>query len=552
MKYNVPLEIKENDSLSIILSHIKPNSTVLEFGCANGRMTRYMKEHLDCKVYIVEYEKDAYEEAIIYAECGICSDIMEFEWLTAFNIKFDYIVFADVLEHLSNPQKVIAYTKGLLKDQGSLLVSVPNIGHNDIIKKLIDERFDYTEIGLLDDTHIHFFAASNLQDFFESCGYGISDMQYVTIPSGDTEQFLEQDYSISNSLKNILSERKSGEIYQFIIIAKKQLNEKKVTENSLPLPYIISKVYVDTGNGFNEQEVVKVKAYAQGAGKYILKENIHLPQKIYKCRFDLVEEQECCVVVNDIVANSMTIQPVYSSNIMTSHGVFLLGNDPLFEVSCGHEMFDDLQCHIEFILTSDCYIKQLTDSLLEIQDKYLATKEKLDIATGTIEETKSVYLELETIRKKSDEAEKLTEKLQSKILKCEDEKIELANKMAEMKETLSSIIDEKDSAIQEKDSAIEEKDSVIGELTLQISEMEIDYKKLIADCNAAIQLREREIIVTNSKVQNVGRKLDFAEMEIANWKLKYSEALEHIHLMENTFSWRITKGLRYIRRKMLK
>ena len=222
MKYNVPLVIQDNDSLSMLLKHIDEGSVVLEFGCANGRMTKYMKEVLNCKVYIVEYEQAAFDEAMQYAVGGYCGDIMEFQWTEKFkDIQFDYIVFADVLEHLYDPWKVLCETKKVLKDEGSVLVSLPNVGHNDIVAQLFKRKFNYTPTGLLDDTHIRFFTENSLALLCEKSGYKIVSKECTTVDTGKTEQFV--DLSQFTSLeKALLYTRKNGTIFQFILELKKQ------------------------------------------------------------------------------------------------------------------------------------------------------------------------------------------------------------------------------------------------------------------------------------------------------------------------------------------
>ena len=47
-KYDFEIDLSNRTSTGIILNKIKPGSVVLEFGCATGRMTRYMKEAMDC------------------------------------------------------------------------------------------------------------------------------------------------------------------------------------------------------------------------------------------------------------------------------------------------------------------------------------------------------------------------------------------------------------------------------------------------------------------------------------------------------------------------
>ena len=58
-KYDFELDMKTQNSNSVILNNIKPNSIVLEVGCAHGRMTKYLKETLNCTVDIVEIDWEA-------------------------------------------------------------------------------------------------------------------------------------------------------------------------------------------------------------------------------------------------------------------------------------------------------------------------------------------------------------------------------------------------------------------------------------------------------------------------------------------------------------
>ena len=68
MKYDFDLDLESRNSLSLISSRIKPNSTILEFGCANGRMSKYLQEALQCKVYAVELDEEAAKDAEEYCE----------------------------------------------------------------------------------------------------------------------------------------------------------------------------------------------------------------------------------------------------------------------------------------------------------------------------------------------------------------------------------------------------------------------------------------------------------------------------------------------------
>ncbi len=79
--YDVELDLTSRNSLSLIIGRIVKNSTVLEFGPANGRMTKHLKENLGCTVYAVELDKEAANDAIEFCEDILVGGIEQFKWL---------------------------------------------------------------------------------------------------------------------------------------------------------------------------------------------------------------------------------------------------------------------------------------------------------------------------------------------------------------------------------------------------------------------------------------------------------------------------------------
>lgn len=75
---------------------------------------------------------------------------------------FDVIICADVLEHLSDPARVLASLLRYLGRDGLVIVSVPNIAHLWVRLQLLIGRFDYTDRGILDRTHLRFFTRKSL------------------------------------------------------------------------------------------------------------------------------------------------------------------------------------------------------------------------------------------------------------------------------------------------------------------------------------------------------------------------------------------------------
>lgn len=220
-KYDFDLDLTYQNSLLLILEQVKPETSILEFGPANGRLTRYLKKELNCRVYLIELDLEAGKNALEFGEDLVTGDIEAYEWLERYkDIKFDYLIFADILEHLRSPAEVLIKAKLLLKENGSVLLSVPNFAHNAVLINLLNNEFEYNSTGLLDNTHIHMFTKNSLEKMLKCSGmYPIKRMATYM----DTE-FTE----VAASLKGVQGieaeywkNRPYGEVYQYVYEVKK-------------------------------------------------------------------------------------------------------------------------------------------------------------------------------------------------------------------------------------------------------------------------------------------------------------------------------------------
>ena len=172
----VKIDISDsNDSHALICKNIKEKSTVLDVGCSQGLIGSCLKEELDCKVYGIEIDRQAAE----YAKKTNCyEEVFSFDitnekdknYINFFENKqkYDYIVFADVLEHLIYPADVLINFSKLLNKNGRIIISLPNIAHYDIVNGLLNETFNYSDMGLLDCTHIRFFTKYSFAQYIDS------------------------------------------------------------------------------------------------------------------------------------------------------------------------------------------------------------------------------------------------------------------------------------------------------------------------------------------------------------------------------------------------
>lgn len=423
MKYEDPIKFCENDAHAIILKKIHSKSMVLEFGAASGRMTKILCEKLGCKVYIVECVKEAFDKAILYAEEGICDDIELMTWYKKWHgISFDYIILADVLEHLKNPIAVLQNTKELLKEEGKLILSIPNIAHNDILIKLFYNKFDYTDIGILDDTHLHFWAENNLGDFESGTGYHIEEINYKTIKTGNTEQFRNFDLPISHELQNLLNQRNNGEVYQFILTMGLNADISLKKDGKID-PYITCKFYIDWGNGFSEKNVEFVDAYMLDNGCYSLSyEFKEIPCKI---RLDVVEGKEVMVYYAKCVCNNIELIPEYSNNILTSMGRIVLGKDPqiIWKTEGRREA---------------CYINvkfRLFTKIFEIPFR--------EIKETFQSELDNIKIEIKGLQKEVEEKDTQNSELQNDLLNSKKEMNRIQMEKREIEEKINILLEEK-------------------------------------------------------------------------------------------------------------
>ncbi len=182
-------------------------------------MTRYLKEEKNCSIDIVELVPEYHEIAKQYANKSFCGSIESDDWQSALRGQsYDYITFADVLEHLIDPWEMLQKIEEFLKPNGKVLISYPNICHNDIIKGMFIDNFKYDKIGLRDKTHLRFFGLSDLKDLFKKSSLQIEHLDFTHTKTTE----INKDLKIPFLLKYLLKRRKYGDVFQFIIKAGKQ------------------------------------------------------------------------------------------------------------------------------------------------------------------------------------------------------------------------------------------------------------------------------------------------------------------------------------------
>ena len=81
---------------------------------------------------------------------------------------YDFIVLADVIEHVANPAPTLRALRERLSPEGRICLSTPNIAFAAVRLALLNGRFDYVDSGILERTHLRFFTLRSLQSLMAS------------------------------------------------------------------------------------------------------------------------------------------------------------------------------------------------------------------------------------------------------------------------------------------------------------------------------------------------------------------------------------------------
>lgn len=174
-------EGNDNDSHVVMIKMVGRGKRVLDLGCWNGDMGAHLRSR---NLEVVGLEKDA-EAAAVAArrlDSVVTGDVDELDLSEIFGTeRFDVIVAGDVLEHLTDPASTLRRLRPLLAHGGSIVASIPNVAHGSVRLNLLNGDFQYTDVGLLDRTHLRFFTRRSMLSLFEDAGFVVVETQTTTI-----------------------------------------------------------------------------------------------------------------------------------------------------------------------------------------------------------------------------------------------------------------------------------------------------------------------------------------------------------------------------------
>jgi GT2 family glycosyltransferase/2-polyprenyl-3-methyl-5-hydroxy-6-metoxy-1,4-benzoquinol methylase/glycosyltransferase involved in cell wall biosynthesis len=254
----------ERTSLSVLAEMVAPGSRVLDIGTGSGALGAWLATERGCVVDGLTINP---AEAALAADAYRRIEVVDLEqpgWTARFGgERYDYIVCADVLEHLRAPERTLADCHALLAPEGQVLVSVPNAGYSGLVADLMQGDFHYRDEGLLDRTHLRFFTRRSITELVASQGYTVEAVEGIERPLNTTE-FRTRFDELPPAVSRYLLAVPDAATYQLVLRARTGARPGAQPPASVPSApaqaLFTAMLYWDLGGGYREDH----KAVAPG------------------------------------------------------------------------------------------------------------------------------------------------------------------------------------------------------------------------------------------------------------------------------------------------
>lgn len=194
-----------------VLRHTRPGDRIFEGGVSTGYLSRRFVEK-GRRVDGAEIDPDAARRAREICDNVWVGDLehLDVERLGSYRV----MLFGDTLEHLVDPGRLLRRLRPKLDPDGALVVSIPNVANWTMRLRLLAGRFDYSDRGILDRTHLRFFTKRTALELIRSAGFQIVRVQAaVPVPLLTRPALSRFGYLLGNLWPSFFA-------YTFIITAR--------------------------------------------------------------------------------------------------------------------------------------------------------------------------------------------------------------------------------------------------------------------------------------------------------------------------------------------
>lgn len=218
--YRREIDMSVRSSLSVLAGLIAPGSRVLDLGTGSGALGRTLRQERGCAVDGVTLSADEQAAARAGYERLEVLDLEDPAWPQRFaDRRYDVVVCADVLEHLRHPERVLQACRELLRPDGWLLVSIPNVSYAGATVALVHGDWKYGHEGLLDRTHLRFYTRRSFRRLLEAEGWRVERVEPIDHTWYYTEFWTPFDH-LPPAVARYLLAQPDASAYQLVFAAQ--------------------------------------------------------------------------------------------------------------------------------------------------------------------------------------------------------------------------------------------------------------------------------------------------------------------------------------------
>lgn len=166
------------------LLRIMEGDKILDIGCSSGIIGySIMKEH-SCKIFGIDIDQ---EKLKVAKQRGLNVKMVniEKENLPYKPQFFNTILFTEVIEHITEYHHVLDGIYQVLKSEGTLILSTPNLNSGqNILRILVGKDIIPIYPRNCHDKHIRLFSVKSLTELLNIHGFQVEKVKYVNHPVG--------------------------------------------------------------------------------------------------------------------------------------------------------------------------------------------------------------------------------------------------------------------------------------------------------------------------------------------------------------------------------
>ena len=137
------------------------------------------------RTVLIEMDPISAERARSRCQRVVVGDVTSPATMEQITGHYDYVIFADVIEHLPDPEGVLTRAREWIGENSQMIISLPNIAYYRIRLDLLKGKFEYRDIGILDRTHLKFYTKASAKQFIESCGLRVLRTEPIFVKPKD-------------------------------------------------------------------------------------------------------------------------------------------------------------------------------------------------------------------------------------------------------------------------------------------------------------------------------------------------------------------------------